>query len=155
MAYCINCGRELADDFDFCPECGERAHPDAAYSPFSNSQYDVGTIICPQCREVMPADAVYCLNCGYRFNNAEPAVDFDAISKSIRKNAKLGSDRRKKWIAMLLCIFFGWLGAHRFYEGKIVSGVVWLFTFGCVGAGWLFDIFYTAMTPSYRLWKYG
>ena len=25
---------------------------------------------------------------------------------------------------LLLCIFFGWLGIHRFYAGKIISGII-------------------------------
>lgn len=35
---------------------------------------------------------------------------------------------------------FGFLGAHRFYFGRPISGVLWLFTFGLFGIGWLIDI---------------
>ena len=156
MAYCINCGRELANDFEFCPECGQKVHVDAASTPFPEHPYFGDTIICNQCGAAMPADALYCLNCGCQFNNstASAAVDFEAIQKSVHRNARLGEDRRKKWIAMLLCIFLGWLGIHRFYEGKIASGILWLFTAGCFGFGWIIDIIYTAMTPSDNLWKY-
>ena len=37
---------------------------------------------------------------------------------------------------------FGFLGAHRFYYGKRVSGTLYLFTFGLLGIGWLFDLFW-------------
>lgn len=43
-------------------------------------------------------------------------------------------------IELLLCIFLGWMGAHRFYTHRKVSGLVYLFTLGCCGIGWLGDI---------------
>lgn len=36
---------------------------------------------------------------------------------------------------------FGFTGAHRFYYGKRVSGLVWLLTGGLLGIGWLVDLF--------------
>ena len=46
----------------------------------------------------------------------------------------------KDWTtALLLCIFLGWQGMHRFYTGKRVSAVLWLFTLGFFGIGWLLD----------------
>ena len=36
---------------------------------------------------------------------------------------------------------FGFLGSHRFYFGKPVSGTVYFFTFGLLGIGWFVDLF--------------
>ena len=36
---------------------------------------------------------------------------------------------------------FGFLGTHRFYFGRPVSGTIYLFTFGLLGIGWLIDLF--------------
>ena len=35
----------------------------------------------------------------------------------------------------------GFLGAHRFYYGKQISGTVYFFTLGLLGIGWLVDLF--------------
>lgn len=35
----------------------------------------------------------------------------------------------------------GFLGAHRFYYGKPVTGTIWFFTLGLLGIGWLIDLF--------------
>jgi len=36
---------------------------------------------------------------------------------------------------------FGFLGAHRFYYGKPISGTIYFFTFGIFFIGWLVDLF--------------
>ncbi len=36
---------------------------------------------------------------------------------------------------------FGFLGAHRFYFGRPISGTVWFFTLGLVFVGWIIDLF--------------
>jgi TM2 domain-containing membrane protein YozV len=45
-----------------------------------------------------------------------------------------------KIIGYLLWIF-GFLGSHRFYYGKPVSGTIYFFTLGLLGIGWLIDLF--------------
>jgi TM2 domain-containing membrane protein YozV len=40
-----------------------------------------------------------------------------------------------------ICWLFGFMGAHRFYYGKKVTGVIWFFTLGLLGVGWLIDLF--------------
>jgi TM2 domain-containing membrane protein YozV len=40
---------------------------------------------------------------------------------------------------------FGFLGAHRFYYGKPISGTLYFFTLGLLGVGWIIDLFLMPM----------
>ena len=44
-----------------------------------------------------------------------------------------------KLTALLLCIFLGFLGFHRFYVGKTGTGILYMFTFGFGGLGVFID----------------
>jgi hypothetical protein len=47
---------------------------------------------------------------------------------------------KNKRIAFFLCLFLGFFGAHKFYEGKTKAGLLYLCTVGLFGFGWMFDI---------------
>ncbi len=47
---------------------------------------------------------------------------------------------KKDYTALFLCIFFGFWGAHKFYEGKVKTGLLYLFTLGGFYIGWIRDI---------------
>ncbi len=50
------------------------------------------------------------------------------------------SDTHSKAIGYILWIF-GFLGAHRFYYGKPVTGTIYFFTLGLLLIGWIVDLF--------------
>jgi hypothetical protein len=55
----------------------------------------------------------------------------------------------KSWLAtLLLCIFLGPLGIHRFYSGHIAIGLFQFFTWGGFGIWWLIDLI-LILTGSY------
>lgn len=140
MPFCTQCGVEIPEEVSYCPECGARMAPakDAAIG---------STKCCKQCGELMPADMFYCLNCGAPFD--DKSEDFDAVQARVRMQFGVW---KNKWTALLLCILLGWLGIHRFYEGKIVSGFLYLCTLGFFGIGWLIDIIRIACKPNpYRV----
>ena len=47
---------------------------------------------------------------------------------------------KSRTAALLLCFFFGVFGVHRFYAGKVGTGILYLFTGGLFGIGWLVDL---------------
>ncbi len=51
------------------------------------------------------------------------------------------ADTHSKVIGYLLWFFLGLIGAHRFYYGKPISGILWFFTLGLLGIGWIVDAF--------------
>ena len=46
---------------------------------------------------------------------------------------------KSKLLAALLCLFLGYLGIHRFYVGKVGTGILWLVTGGIAGIGVVVD----------------
>jgi TM2 domain-containing membrane protein YozV len=55
-------------------------------------------------------------------------------------DVRKGGESHSLLMGYLLWIF-GFLGAHRFYYGKKLTGILWMFTFGLLGVGWFIDLF--------------
>lgn len=51
----------------------------------------------------------------------------------------MGKSSKSRLVATLLAAFLGGLGVHRFYVGKIGTGVLWLLTGGLLGIGAVVD----------------
>ena len=47
---------------------------------------------------------------------------------------------KNRLVALLLCVFLGIFGAHRFYVGKIGTGILYLFTWSLFGFGYIIDL---------------
>lgn len=90
-------------------------------------------MFCYKCGAQIDDEAVICPHCGCATKNYSQAP---VQPEPYDENASIKS----RTIALLLCIFLGVIGVHRFYIGKIGTGILWFFTGGLFGIGWLVDL---------------
>ncbi len=62
----------------------------------------------------------------------------EEMTQDVKKDFKVSD--KSRGIAALLCFLFGWAGAHRYYTGKIGTGLMMLFTMGGFGMWWFIDL---------------
>lgn len=117
------------------------------------------TKFCKYCGAKIPEDAVLCTACGRQVEELKGAavqqpqivINNDNINTNTNTNvnaAVVGRKTCNKWVALLLCIFLGWIGAHKFYEGKAGMGILYIFTVGLFGIGWFIDIISILLKPN-------
>lgn len=111
--FCSKCGKEISDESVICPACGV---------PTANSQ--------PQQAQAQQATTMPPIIINN--NNTNTNVNSGGIGRAISPKSKM--------VTLILCIFLGYLGIHRFYAGKIGSGLVYMFTAGLFVFGWIYDI---------------
>lgn len=70
------------------------------------------------------------------YNRSSSNLNNDSLVQKI--NTPLVSPK-SKLCAFFLCLFLGYYGVHYFYVGKVGMGVLYLFTCGLFGIGWVVD----------------
>lgn len=116
------------------------------------------TKFCKECGQKIAAKAVICPLCGCQVEKPAETVAPQIVINNSNQNqnqnqnatfAPTGSGNAKnKWVALLLCFFVGALGAHKFYEGKFLAGIVYLFTGGLFGIGVVIDFILLLLKPN-------
>lgn len=84
---------------------------------------------CAQCDATIHDESQFCQECGAKAEE----------KNEVQKNKKKPKKKSGK-TALLLCVFFGFLGVHRFYVGKIGSGILTLITGGLLGLWTIVDL---------------
>jgi len=70
------------------------------------------------------------------------------VNRNTNVNGVYGGKPKNKWVSFCLCLFLGFFGAHKFYEGKAGTGILYLFTGGLFGIGWLIDCISLLLKPN-------
>jgi hypothetical protein len=80
---------------------------------------------------------MYCRGCGKQLHIS--AIACPACGAT-QPGSNAGGSSKRLLPAFLLCFLFGIFGVHRFYVGKIGTGIVQLLTFGGLGIWALVDL---------------
>lgn len=108
---------------------------------------------CPKCGA--PMENSICDYCGYT-HQANPTTS-NATGKtaaamvaqvfvntqSVPVQASISP--KSRWLALAICYFLGVFGGHYFYVGRTGKGILYLFTAGLFGIGWLIDMISIAL----------
>lgn len=55
---------------------------------------------------------------------------------------------KNKWVSFFLCLFLGVLGIHKFYEGRVLLGILYLCTGGLFLIGVIIDLISLFFKPN-------
>lgn len=106
---------------------------------------DVQTKFCKHCGGKILIDAVFCTHCGrqvedfHSANNGQTNIIINNAPHNMNANP-FTAQAKNKWVAIILCVLLGWIGGHKFYEGKTGMGILYLFTLGLGGIGVIIDL---------------
>lgn len=79
---------------------------------------------CSSCGAIIKKEAEICPKCGVR-------------QKAVKSNSDISSN----WLTcLLLCIFLGYIGAHRFYTRKFGTAILMIITLGGCGVWYIIDL---------------
>lgn len=155
---CPKCGELLQTETSFCPSCGEFLG--VTKCPQCGEHVDLGVKFCPHCGLTLPKTAVELQSAKTQPAPApqqQPQIVINNTNTNTNTNKSSGIEAmtspKSRWVALALCFFLGGLGVHRFYVGKIGTGILWLCTCGLGGIGWIID-FLSILFGSFRD-KYG
>ncbi|MBU3182395.1 TM2 domain-containing protein [Clostridium psychrophilum] len=85
-------------------------------------------MFCPNCKSQNNDESNFCKDCG-----------INLLIQCTTTKVQTVSDKNRL-VALLLCVFFGAIGIHRFYVGKIGTGILMIITFGGFGIWWVVDL---------------
>lgn len=109
MKHCQNCGAEIADDAEVCPTCGVNQG-----TKLEGSYEDRGP------------EEKYCVNCGELIYKQADICPECGVKQPTTGGGVGGSKDTDQVVAGVLAILVGGLGVHKFYQGNMRNGVLYL-----------------------------
>lgn len=139
--FCQSCGAVIPANATTCGVCGAAAGaPQQQYPQYQQPQYQQ-----PQYQQQQQYPQQQYQQPQYQQNNyyTQPQQPM-----YVNNTYVVAGNAKNKWVAFLLCFFLGIFGAHKFYEGKIGLGILYLFTAGLFGIGWFIDCIILLFKPT-------
>lgn len=147
---CPECGKEISDKAASCPNCGY-AFAEMKFCKYCGAKIYEDSVICTKCgRQVEQLESEKTTAAPININNISNSNSSASASAAAVSQSMYGGRAKRidKIVALILCILFGWLGAHKFYEGKTGMGILYIFTMGLFGIGWIVDIIIILLKPN-------
>lgn len=156
--FCVKCGTEF--DGKFCPNCGEPA-PEKRFCPHCGKAIEDPTItVCPECGANVPVlekqPPKITVSESQPSAPSQPTIVINNtntnentnVAAAVAVTPDMFKKPKNKWVAFLLCLFLGVVGAHKFYEGKTGMGILYLCTLGICFVGVVIDLIAILMKPN-------
>ncbi len=105
MSYCRNCGSQIDGDADLCLDCGVNQSGTGGMDQQARNDTEK---YCVECGASINRKAEICPECGVR----QPDVRSDASTDKI--------------VAGIFALLLGSIGVHKFYQGNVKYGVLYL-----------------------------
>lgn len=129
----------------FCEHCGGVINGAAAVCPFCGGKVeDIGQVGAVPLRQTDdPAS-------GLKLFEPRIVINNNVVNNITQNVAPQTNGKRavNKWVAFLLCFFFGLFGIHHFYEGRAGLGLLYLCTCGFFGIGVIVDLILILCKPN-------
>lgn len=128
-----------------CPYCGEPVRAEAKKCKHCGETLDVSLRAVEDMKRqnAQGHGPMVFMNAGGGGGGATASSSSAAAASSSGSSGGYGAMKSKGVAYFLLiggsCLFL--CGLHRFYLGKVGTGLLWLFTFGLLGIGQLIDLF--------------
>lgn len=77
---------------------------------------------------------------GHKNAGYTPAPSVTPQASAAQQAAYANVSPKSRTATVILALFFGCIGAHRFYTGRVGLGILYLFTCGLFCFGWIIDV---------------
>ena len=105
MAFCTNCGHQLAEDAKFCFECGTKVEPTGVPQAEQRKVVYEGKLHkCPNCGETLNSFSAHCPTCGHEIRDSLGVL---SVRQLAMKLGELESKRPPKRDTNILVQSFG------------------------------------------------